>query len=1018
MNQKSTRLSIYFIVIVLCVIWGSNYSKNEPEQFKTKEIIPIPSDHSGVPIAQQSLVYRSCNPISIDNDSDFVNFATEYNLTGDGSSENPYIIEFFNFSQSASNAFSLRNSSVSFEFRNNIISTGAYGIYLKNVTNGKIIQNRIVNTTQDAIYAENIINISISMNEIESSLFSGIKLKNIDLIEIENNKVKYNRIEGIHIEIADNISVKSNIIDKNRIGGIYIVESENLQIENNTITDNVDSLSVIESMNINLNLNRLRNTCNGISLGEVTQGIIQNNLIENVTASGIHITGCKGILIQNNTLYQIQFAAIFIEGDFSIAIVDNNIIEAAPPEFTRPIDDRILNESAVQYQRNYFSNDYLPDVDNDGYIDTPFNITGHEISTIKQDLTPRVAPIIFSYPVPHMLTSPHIFKPISELNHVIISWYPSYDLQNHTIQYDLMYALNDSEEYIPLVANISEKSYQFDLRFFPNHSRVQFKIIAYCETGLNRSAISENTAIYYDDDEKTIFDLFLTVFFYSALAFTLLSIIISIFFTNKRVISSKLKKTIIFLNFFLAGISSLLLLQKILSENSFLNEIPGNIVVSLIIISNISFGIFFQKSNSKKNKFLPNYLILYLYVLITVILFIGLVDALSYYVIFPILGTTTLFAILQLIQFYKIQSNFIGISVDLNPDQYLEVAYFNANLCVLIEKVIPIRSKKIQLLSNAFRYWEEIFAISVQNTQKASDLKVKFLKKMNSKCRESMIINKIIITGTKLYKKQPSKELFDTLIMFAKKMLFRVNSRSELIHAYRTIGDIYYNAITSVNDLELSTQAIKYYKLASSIAYLIEYKAIINDKNKSEFVFTVQPRSEKNSKISSNQNENDSFKSEKIVPIRMGRESRSKQTLSDFEHADLVIYRNGDEEENQLIQELFQNNDLENAMKVLISRQSDVVNFEEFVYLIERIADVNIKMNLFSSAFSLLEDAIKGGLSLKDMAGVKLRQIHQKGFYRILKKYRYLKKKISKSQQSYNKNGNMAEIFDIYRNSN
>jgi parallel beta-helix repeat protein len=224
-------------------------------------------------------------PIEIDGDADFSATALLEGWPGDGSPENPYIIDRLNISGgSGRHGIAISNTQVSF-----IISNCSFhglfagmdmeaGIYLRNVTNGELIHN------------------TFSLNDY------GIYLIRSDSNTVSDNNCTHNGI-GIHlIDSADSNTVSDNKCTHNSIG-IHLIDSDSNTISGNNCTSNyccgisidgpecwysIDLYDESRSSHSNIIAN---NTCNfndiGIYLYESISNTVENNTFSGNTEQDI-----------------------------------------------------------------------------------------------------------------------------------------------------------------------------------------------------------------------------------------------------------------------------------------------------------------------------------------------------------------------------------------------------------------------------------------------------------------------------------------------------------------------------------------------------------------------------------------------------------------------------------------------------------------------------------------------------------------------------------------------------------
>ncbi len=166
----------------------------------TASIVPI-YGVTGSAGSPQEKAYDSHDPIRIDSNSDFSEKANSEGWKGNGSADNPYIIENYDIDG----------------------SDAGYCIYIGNTTVHFIIRNCTVHHA--------------SGNSWTYHWNSGIVLYDVENGVVDNNTVEYNTGSGIYVFISDYNRISNNTISSNSDYGIYLDSSYNV-VENNSIADN------------------------------------------------------------------------------------------------------------------------------------------------------------------------------------------------------------------------------------------------------------------------------------------------------------------------------------------------------------------------------------------------------------------------------------------------------------------------------------------------------------------------------------------------------------------------------------------------------------------------------------------------------------------------------------------------------------------------------------------------------------------------------------------------------------
>ncbi len=280
--------------------------------------------------------YEERDPIHIEGNEDFANQAEENDWPGDGTEEDPYIIEGYRIDGGEDEAISISKVDDLFKIRENLIEGENRGIYLSNTENSIIEENQVKNFQSD-------------------HTSSGIIISSSREIIIQNNTVTSNRYHGIGLLGCLNSTIRNNVLRDNR-GGIYLENSENSTILKNRVLNGSTGLKFYFSD---------RNTA------------VQNHFSDN-EHYGVDISVSVGNQITENTIFNngLYGLEVAVEPGPTTSrdnmIYNNNIIENDQQAVNRG-DNHYYNET--DSMGNYWS-DYeerYPDAEKDnGYWDTPY----------------------------------------------------------------------------------------------------------------------------------------------------------------------------------------------------------------------------------------------------------------------------------------------------------------------------------------------------------------------------------------------------------------------------------------------------------------------------------------------------------------------------------------------------------------------------------------------------------------------------------------------------------------------
>jgi len=252
---------------------------------------------------------------------------SKYSSKGNGSQNNPYIIENYIIKNKENTAILIFNVTKYFVIKNCTLVENNVGITLKDIKNGTaIVENNSFKLNSIDIKIETSSNITIIKNEIIESKKTSIIVHNSETVDIINNVISKSSDTGVFITLSENLTIYSNFFSKIMNYGINVEFSEKVDIEENVISDNNFGLYQVSSKT------RIKN--NTVSINSVglyidsysSETAIMYNLISNNE---------QGILVRNSAPINISFNT-FINNVFEIYesyskkyndyILDSNIV--------------------------------------------------------------------------------------------------------------------------------------------------------------------------------------------------------------------------------------------------------------------------------------------------------------------------------------------------------------------------------------------------------------------------------------------------------------------------------------------------------------------------------------------------------------------------------------------------------------------------------------------------------------------------------------------------------------------
>ena len=255
--------------------------------------------------------YTTIEDIIIFTDSEFEN----YSFSGNGSKNNPYIIENYNVSPLMDwyNAIEIAFTTSYFVIRNCLISSANTGILIGEIANGTCtIENNVFTNTDVCIQISESDGIIIEGN-IGYNNKNGLNIDESDATKITRNRFSNNRsssvdgYQGLFFYRLRNSFVEHNIFENYNIS-IFGVSSVFNNFINNTCTNSSITNAFLLDYCFCSNIvgNFIQNSSGvGLKLDGASSGnIISHNSIINCTSYGIQIedSECRNNTIHHNNL--------------------------------------------------------------------------------------------------------------------------------------------------------------------------------------------------------------------------------------------------------------------------------------------------------------------------------------------------------------------------------------------------------------------------------------------------------------------------------------------------------------------------------------------------------------------------------------------------------------------------------------------------------------------------------------------------------------------------------------------
>ncbi len=261
-------------------------------------------------------------PIIITEDDDFELF----DFSGNGSSENPYIIEGLNITTFETRAISISGVTKHFVIINcfiqTTISSGYYGIEISSVSFGRAtIINNVIKNNYYGIYYYSTGHSTVFNNTLidnYNAIYASSSSPESAYLNITSNTIKNNDRYGIYTWNYHNLTIAHNKVANNSYRGIYLSVSDNITIVNNSITNNYEAIylsgSSYGSTNLLVTDNSITgNERHGIYTWNYHNSTISNNIVSNNGYRGIYSSSSDHVTITNNSITN-NYEGIYMSG--------------------------------------------------------------------------------------------------------------------------------------------------------------------------------------------------------------------------------------------------------------------------------------------------------------------------------------------------------------------------------------------------------------------------------------------------------------------------------------------------------------------------------------------------------------------------------------------------------------------------------------------------------------------------------------------------------------------------------
>ena len=246
--------------------------------------------------------YEDHSYIDIWDDADLSHEAS----MGDGSIDDPYIIEGYRIMDEFMNGISIRDTTKCFTIRNCLISNSMSGIYIYNAGGAVInITNNILVTNNDCgIWIEDAQDVIVSDNNCSFN-YDGVRIETSGNTLIQNNTCNFNQNSGISLRTPVVAEVVNNTCCNNLSGdGISISQNDiSLLVQDNILCHNTNGYGLFSWDNGHdgtISGNSFTDNEYGIYLESTFECIFTENVFTNNTVDGAWINYCDDFTVTEN----------------------------------------------------------------------------------------------------------------------------------------------------------------------------------------------------------------------------------------------------------------------------------------------------------------------------------------------------------------------------------------------------------------------------------------------------------------------------------------------------------------------------------------------------------------------------------------------------------------------------------------------------------------------------------------------------------------------------------------------
>lgn len=285
-------------------------------------------------------------------------------------------------------------------------------------SDGCILESGKINSNNNGIYMSNSNDNRINSNSIRFNKNEGIRGVNSNRCRIDSNFISHGLDSGISFINSYGINISNNHLESNNIHGVQLVNVRYSIIKDNLIIRHQDALN-LDRTRYNLIINNfIKEPINGVYVFSSIEDNVQNNTIDSCSNHGIVLSETTNIVIRNNSIQKNRYYGLYVFNaidtvSINNAFIENNgvgsILNVSRVQASCVNSPTIFNDSS---RGNYWRDHVSPDMDDDGFVDTPY-----PIPTEQYDMRPLSFPPFKIVPGPVIDPSGLSFRGTISINY-------------------------------------------------------------------------------------------------------------------------------------------------------------------------------------------------------------------------------------------------------------------------------------------------------------------------------------------------------------------------------------------------------------------------------------------------------------------------------------------------------------------------------------------------------------------------------------------------------------------------